>query len=57
LFFLPLGIATYWTALRSDLAGIGTELLGLVIGGLTLAFPIVMVIMKSKPYFRQEGRL
>lgn len=57
MFFLPLGIATYWTALRSDLAGIGTELLGLVIGGLTLAFPIVMVIMKSKPYFRQEGRL
>ncbi len=56
-FFIPLGIATYWTALSSGLASFGTALLGLVIGGLTLAFPIVMLMVKSKPYFRQEGRL
>jgi hypothetical protein len=56
-FFIPLGIVTYWTALSSGLANIGTAMLGLVIGGLTLAFPIVMLMVKSKPYFRQEGRL
>jgi Protein of unknown function with HXXEE motif len=53
-FFVPLGITTYWTALSSGLAGFGTALLGLLIRALTLAFPIVMLIVKSKPYFRQE---
>jgi hypothetical protein len=28
---------------------------GLVIGGLTRAFPVVMLIAKSKPCFRQDG--
>jgi hypothetical protein len=55
-FFVPLGVTTYWTALSTGVAGIGTALLGLLIGGLTLAFPIVMLIVKSRPYFRQEER-
>jgi uncharacterized protein with HXXEE motif len=53
-FFVPLAVTTYWTALNTGLASFGTALIGLAIGGLTLAFPIVMLIIKSKPYFRQE---
>jgi len=53
-FFVPLAITTYWTALNTGVASLGTALIGLAIGGLTLAFPIVMLIIRSKPYFRQE---
>jgi hypothetical protein len=38
------------------IAGIGEIGLGLLIGALTLAFPIVMLIAKSRPYFRQDAR-
>lgn len=51
--FLPLSIATYWYALTHHLATITTAGLGLAIGGLTLAYPIVMLSVKSKPFFRQ----
>jgi hypothetical protein len=52
--FLPLGVATFWTALSTGVAGIGTAVAGLVIGGLTLAYPIVMLNVKSWPYFQQK---
>jgi hypothetical protein len=54
LFFLPLSVTTFWIAWSSGIAGIGDILLGLAIGGLTLAFPIVMLVVKSWPYFRQD---
>ena len=54
LFFLPLSLATFHTALTDGLAGPGTILAGLTIGGLTLAFPIAMLLVKSRPYFRQD---
>jgi hypothetical protein len=56
LFFLPLSIATFWTAWKSGIAGIGEIDLGLLIGAITLAFPICMLIVKSWPYFRQDAR-
>jgi hypothetical protein len=56
LFFIPLGIVTYRTALITNQATVATEVIALLIGGLTLAFPIVMLLVKTKPYFRQEGR-
>lgn len=52
-FFLPVSIATFWTAWTTGLAGPAEIGLGLVFGGATLAFPIVMLIVKSRPYFRQ----
>ena len=55
LFFLPLSTATFWTALSTGLASVGVIGLGLVIGGLTLAFPIIMLLVKSWPYFRQDA--
>jgi hypothetical protein len=54
LFFLPLGIATYRAAIEGGQADVWTAIAGLVLGGLTLAFPITMLLVKSKPYFRQD---
>jgi hypothetical protein len=53
--FLPLSLVTFWTAYASGLAGIVMIGCSLVIGGLTLAFPIVMLTVKSKPYFQQPS--
>ena len=55
LFFLPVSIATFWTALAAGIASITEIGLGLLIGGLTLAFPIAMLKVKSWPYFRQDA--
>lgn len=55
-FFVPLSIATFRTAWTTGLAGIDEIGLGLMTGGLTLAFPIVMLLVKSWPYFRQDAR-
>ena len=52
--FLPLGVATFWTALSSGSADAGTAIAGLVVGALTMAYPIVLLRIKSKPYFRQD---
>jgi uncharacterized protein with HXXEE motif len=56
LFFLPLSTATFWTAWSTGIASVGEIGLGLLIGALTLAFPIGMLIVKSWPYFRQDAR-
>jgi hypothetical protein len=53
-FFLPLGSATYNHAIENGLADIRIAAAGLVLGGLTLAFPIGMLLIKSRPYFRQD---
>jgi hypothetical protein len=53
-FFLPLSVTTFWFALSTGIASPGDIALGLVIGALTLAFPIVMLIVKSWPYFQQD---
>lgn len=53
LLFLPVGIATYRTALESEQVGAWTAIAGFLIGGLVMAYPIVMLRLKSKPYFLQ----
>jgi uncharacterized protein with HXXEE motif len=53
-FFLPLGVATYRVAIESGAADAWTVVAGLLLGALTLAFPIGMLLVKSKPYFRQD---
>lgn len=52
--FLPLSIATFWTAWASGIASVGEIVLGLLIGGATLAYPIVM--LKVNPC-RTSGRM
>jgi hypothetical protein len=42
----------FWIAWTTAIADVGQIALGLVIGALTLAFPIRMLIAKSWPYFR-----
>jgi hypothetical protein len=51
--FLPLGIAIFWTALASGAATTSTAVLGLVIGAVLMAYPVAMLHLRSKPYFRQ----
>jgi hypothetical protein len=53
-FFLPLGIATYRFAIENGLADAWTAVAGVILGALILAFPIGMLLVKSKPYFRQD---
>jgi hypothetical protein len=51
--FLPLSIAIFWAALASGKAGASTAAAGLAIGALLMAYPVVMLHLRSKPYFRQ----
>jgi Protein of unknown function with HXXEE motif len=55
LFFVPLGVAMFWTAWTQHLAGPVEMVLAFVIGGATLAFPIGMLMLRSLPYFRQDA--
>ena len=50
---LPMGVAVFWKALASGAASTSTALLGLLIGALLMAYPVVMLHLRSKPYFRQ----
>jgi hypothetical protein len=53
LLFLPQSIATFYVALKSGVVTFATVLLGLLIGGVALAFPICMLLLRSRPFFRQ----
>ena len=51
--FLP-SIAFSWsTALSSGVADIGTITLGVVLGAVLMAYPVVMLRLRSRPYFQQ----
>ena len=52
--FVPLGIATFAQAISTGQADTKTVIASFVVGGLIMAFPIVMLNVKSKPYFVQE---
>jgi hypothetical protein len=52
--FVPLGITTFALAVSTGQADAGTVIASFVIGGLIMAFPIVMLNVKSKPYFIQQ---
>ncbi len=51
--FIPLAIVIFWTALASGAASKSTALLGLVIGAVLMAYPVTMLNLRSKTYFRQ----
>jgi len=52
--FYPIGIACYHRALADGSVTAGGIVLSFVIGALLMASPIVLLRIKSKPYFRQS---
>ncbi len=52
--FLPSVALTWWTALETGAADAGTIAIGVLIGALLMAYPIVMLRLRTKPYFQQN---
>jgi len=52
--FYPVGLACYWRALSGGSVGAGGVAGSLVIGALLMASPVVLLKIKSRPYFRQD---
>jgi uncharacterized protein with HXXEE motif len=51
--FLPIGIATFWTAHAGGLLSIEALAGAFFIGAMLMAAPIVLLKLKDRPYFRQ----
>jgi len=51
--FLPSVAYSWWAALSTGVADVGTIALGVLLGGLIMAYPIVMLHLKARPYFQQ----
>jgi hypothetical protein len=52
--FYPIGIACYWRAARDGNLDLLALLGSLAIGAVLMAFPIVLLKIKDRPYFRQD---
>ena len=52
--FLPVGIACYWRAAADGTLGAGSLIGSLVIGALLMASPIVLLRIRTLPYFQQD---
>lgn len=52
--FWPVGVACYWRTAADGALGAGTLIGSLMIGALLMASPIVLLKIKSHPYFRQD---
>lgn len=52
--FLPAAIAIWWRAGADGMLDAGTVILAIVGGALLMAYPVVMLNLKSRPYFRQD---
>ena len=53
LFFYPLGIAMFAQAHAEGRLSLGIFVAAFVAGGLLMAFPVVLLTVKNRPYFRQ----
>ncbi len=51
--FLPIGVACYCAAGRAGVLTAGTIVVSVVIGALMMAMPIVLLRIRSRPYFQQ----
>lgn len=51
--FLPAGAAIWWRAAADGTLDAGTIILAITGGALLMAYPVVMLRLKSRPYFRQ----
>jgi hypothetical protein len=52
-FFYPIGIATYWSAANAGVLDVSAVVGSFVVGAALMAMPIVLLHIKSRPYFRQ----
>jgi hypothetical protein len=52
--FYPVGIACYWRAATDGTLSAGTLIASLVLGALLMASPVVLLLIKDRPYFRQD---
>lgn len=50
--FSPIAIAVFWRA-SLDGKSVATMIEAAVIGAVLMAYPVVMLRLKDKPYFRQ----
>lgn len=53
--FLPLAFAIWRKAAEDGALDGATPLLAIVLGALLMAYPVVMLNLRSRPYFRQEA--
>jgi Protein of unknown function with HXXEE motif len=53
--FLPLSVALFWFALANELVTSKTAIAGLMVGAVIMAYPIVMLKVRDKPFFRQAA--
>lgn len=54
LLFYPIAIATYWSAANEGRLDAWTVIASLLVGAGLMAMPIVLLNIKSRPYFRQD---
>ena len=52
--FYPVAIACYWRAAVDGTLGAGALVGSLLIGAALMASPVVLLLIKDKPYFRQD---
>lgn len=52
--FLPVGVAVWWQAAAEGLVDSITAILAIGGGALLMAYPVVMLKLKSVPYLRQD---
>jgi hypothetical protein len=52
--FYPVGIACYWRAGADGTLDAASLIGSLALGALLMASPVVLLLIKDKPYFRQD---
>jgi hypothetical protein len=52
--FWPVGIACYWRTAADGALGAGTLIGSVMLGAVLMASPIVLLKIKTRPYFRQD---
>jgi hypothetical protein len=52
--FFPIGIACYWRAAADGRLSAGALIGSFILGALLMASPVVLLNIKSRPYFRQD---
>jgi Protein of unknown function with HXXEE motif len=52
--FFPVGIACYWRAAADGTLSTAVLVVSLVLGALLMASPVILLLVKDKPYFHQD---